>query len=123
MRSDPFIMAWDVCNIGGADANSHETRLDLSDGQSTVSTTTVTVPQLPPGVCWRATVPFDKGLAASQYDAMAMEDSNGAIAESNEANNYFNTRSTFSDPSIPGSRCRFDPLSLRRRRLHRFRGN
>ncbi len=86
---DPFIMAWDVCNVGGADASSHETRLDLYDGQSTVSTTTVTVPQLPPGVCWRAAQPFDKGLATNQYDAVAMADSNGAVAETDEANNYF----------------------------------
>jgi hypothetical protein len=85
---DPFVMAWDLCNIG-ADAGKHETQLDIWDGQSFVSTTTITVPQLAAGACARATVPFSSGLAAGQYDAFATEDSGAAITESSELNNTF----------------------------------
>jgi hypothetical protein len=85
---DPFTMGWTICNVG-ADAGQHDTELDISDGQSTVSTSTVTVPSLAAGACSLAFQQFPNGLAANQYDAVATEDSGDAVKESNEGNNSF----------------------------------
>jgi hypothetical protein len=86
---EPFTFGVDLCNIGGADAGKNQTQLDIWDGRSWVSSTTGSVPELPPGGCTRVHVPFANGLAANQYDAYATADSGGGVTESNEANNTF----------------------------------
>ncbi len=86
---DPFYLGLDVCNIGGSTATKHHAQLDLWNGRSWVSNTSVDVPDLPAAACTRVYVPFASGLAADQYDASATADSDTEIAESDEGNNTF----------------------------------
>jgi FG-GAP-like repeat/CARDB len=85
---DPFSIAWDECNNGGATAGAHETALLLRPtGQSWVSAGTAQVPAIGAGGCRRASMRFPGGLAADQYDAGVVLDSGGAVAEASEADN------------------------------------